>query len=249
MRVPSLQMPMAGTRWISIACLFGFAVQRLAARVELVEGRLFEDIFTIAFGIHAPLLFAGFIWQPLTYMFLHGTVAHLLLNLASLCVVGSPVERFFGTRRLLAVFFLGGIAGGLGWLCADIALPPLAHCIGELPGAIARNAAAWLVSHCGPVGGRGVCIGASAGVCGLVGAFAAAMPRRLDAWLIVIVTLGEPLLRGAGIAHSAHVFGCLAGYLLGRRFAFGIRNRPGMWYHGHNPAHLTPRDENYGGNQ
>lgn len=211
-----LQMPMAGTRWISIACLFGFMVQCLSGRVTLIEGRSFEDVFTLAFGIHAPLLFAGFIWQPLTYMFLHGSLSHLLLNVLSLLAVGRAVEYFFGTRRFLAIFFLGGIVGGLGWLCADIALPPFAYCLYEMPGAWMPKVASWLIAHCGVIGGRGVCIGASAGICGLVGALAAIMPQRRSAWLLVALTLGEPLLRGAGIAHSAHIFGCLAGYFLGR---------------------------------
>ena len=240
MRRINLQMPMAGTLWISIACLSGFIVQRLAGRVTLIEGRTFEDVFTLSFGIHAPLLFAGFIWQPLSYMFLHGSIAHLVLNLASLFVVGRVVEQFFGTRRFLAVFFIGGIVGGLGWLCADLFLPPLAHCLYEIPGEWAAKTASWIIARCGVVGGRGVCIGASAGVCGLVGALAAVMPQRRSAWLMVVLTLGEPLLRGASIAHSAHVFGCIAGYFLGRCF---LRNCDPICYHDANPRPVRRGEE------
>jgi len=53
------------------------------------------------------------IWQLATYMFLHGGVWHLLLNMLALWMFGSPLERDWGTRRFLQYYFLCGIGAGI----------------------------------------------------------------------------------------------------------------------------------------
>ena len=42
-----------------------------------------------------------FIWQLVTYMFLHGGVFHIAFNMFALWVFGVPLEQAFGTRRFL----------------------------------------------------------------------------------------------------------------------------------------------------
>ena len=41
------------------------------------------------------------IWQPLTYMFMHGSFDHLFFNMFSLWMFGAVLERYWGTRRFL----------------------------------------------------------------------------------------------------------------------------------------------------
>ena len=53
------------------------------------------------------------IWQLATYMFLHGGVWHILLNMLALWMFGSPLERDWGTRRFLQYYFLCGLGAGL----------------------------------------------------------------------------------------------------------------------------------------
>ncbi|MFO7775489.1 MAG: rhomboid family intramembrane serine protease [Candidatus Hydrogenedentota bacterium] len=74
----------------------------------------------LAFHFTGP--FQGFIWQPLTYMFLHGGLLHLFLNMLWLYVFGPDVERVLGTRQFLW-FYL--ICGGLGVFATGI--PHLMH--------------------------------------------------------------------------------------------------------------------------
>jgi len=55
----------------------------------------------------------GDYYRLLTAMFLHVDPAHIFFNGYALYVVGVTVERFFGHFRFLAIYFLGGLAGGL----------------------------------------------------------------------------------------------------------------------------------------
>lgn len=52
-------------------------------------------------------------WQPVTYMFLHGGVMHLVLNMLALWMFGSALESYWGTRLFLRYYFLTGVGAGL----------------------------------------------------------------------------------------------------------------------------------------
>jgi membrane associated rhomboid family serine protease len=58
-------------------------------------------------------MFHGYVWQLLTYQFMHGSWPHVLLNCWALFVFGRPVEWAVGKKRFLTVYFLSGIFGGL----------------------------------------------------------------------------------------------------------------------------------------
>ena len=57
----------------------------------------------------------GWIWQPLTAMFLHdySRLGHLLGNMFFLWMFGSPVAEELGTRRFLRLFVVGGVLAGV----------------------------------------------------------------------------------------------------------------------------------------
>ncbi len=63
-----------------------------------------------------------FVWQLVTYMFLHGNILHILFNLLTLWFFGSPLERDWGTRRFLKFYFYCGIAAGVCVLVVNILL-------------------------------------------------------------------------------------------------------------------------------
>ena len=58
-------------------------------------------------------LFDGQSWRLITAMFLHGDGLHLLLNGLALAGLGSLCEAIFGPERLLWIFVLTGVAGGI----------------------------------------------------------------------------------------------------------------------------------------
>ena len=58
-----------------------------------------------AYGFH--------LWQPLTYMFMHGSFDHLFFNMFTLWMFGAVLERYWGTRRFLFYYLVCGIGAGL----------------------------------------------------------------------------------------------------------------------------------------
>ncbi len=66
------------------------------------------------FGLVPVLAFQHlFIWQFVTYMFLHGGLGHIFFNMFALWMFGVELERTWGTREFLKFYFLTGIAAGL----------------------------------------------------------------------------------------------------------------------------------------
>lgn len=59
------------------------------------------------------LIAAGQYWRLLTCMFLHGGILHLAVNMYSLFAVGPVIERFFGKKKYLAIYFISGICSSL----------------------------------------------------------------------------------------------------------------------------------------
>jgi membrane associated rhomboid family serine protease len=64
-------------------------------------------------GLTPVLVRKGFIWQPVTYMFLHGGMFHLLFNMFALWMFGGEIERTWGTREFVKYYFITGTGAGL----------------------------------------------------------------------------------------------------------------------------------------
>jgi rhomboid family protein len=146
----------------------------------------------------------GFVWQLLTFQFLHAGILHLLLNCITLFSFGRAVEATLDKPRFLALYFLSGIIGGLFQILL-----------------------AWIA----PVYFGGSVVGASAGIFGVIAAFATLAPEQVITmflffvipvnmrakWLLwlslAIAVLGIVFSRGFGVdvAHGAHLGGILTG--------------------------------------
>src|SRR5580698_1739867 len=63
-------------------------------------------------------------WTIITYMFLHGSITHILFNMLGLFFFGPRVEQRLGASRFLWLYFLSGISGALlsFWLAPHSAL-------------------------------------------------------------------------------------------------------------------------------
>ncbi len=53
------------------------------------------------------------IWRLCTYMFLHGSVLHLLFNMYALYILGTQVETFIGKIKFVLIYAISGLMGGL----------------------------------------------------------------------------------------------------------------------------------------
>src|ERR1700746_4180909 len=53
------------------------------------------------------------LWQPVTYIFLHGGLGHLLINMLMLWMFGRELELVWGKKRFLNYFFICGVGAGI----------------------------------------------------------------------------------------------------------------------------------------
>ena len=144
----------------------------------------------------------GNVWELLSYQFLHGGLFHLLINCAMIWFAGRQIEEALGKAKFLVLYLVAGIFGGL-LQCA--------------------------LSWSGFLPPAGV-VGASAGIFGLIAAFAMVywereltflimfvIPVRMKAkyLLIALAVIGilGVISKEGGIAHGAHLGGMIWGVL------------------------------------
>jgi membrane associated rhomboid family serine protease len=165
-------------------------------------------------GLVPSTIFRGFrIWQPVTYMFLHGSIGHILFNMLALWMFGTELERMWGTRVFVRYYFATGIAAAVSTILISLA-----------PFAVSAP------MFYSPT------IGASGAIYGVLLAYGLSFPNRpiyiyflfpIPAKIFVIIMGAIALLSsagdsGGGIAHITHLGGLVAGYLILR----GPRLRP-----------------------
>jgi membrane associated rhomboid family serine protease len=164
------------------------------------------------FGLSYTGLEEGFLWQLLTFQFLHGGILHLLLNCWGIYVFGHAVEQALGRKRMLEFYLLSGAVGG-GFQVLGSVLAPTHFGVTTMYGVTVYN----------PV------VGASAGMFGLIAALATLYPdedlrvlllffypitvslRALAGVFAGISLLGVLLVRDH-VAHGAHLGGMMAGF-------------------------------------
>ena len=96
--------------WINISL---FILKELSAsQVDLA----------LLFGL-SPKTIWPMIWQPVTYMFIHGGIFHVLINMLVLWMFGSEMESLWGRAEFLRYYFLTGIGSGLIWLLFNFSQP------------------------------------------------------------------------------------------------------------------------------
>ena len=126
------------------------------AMMLLDENRIYE-LFAL-FPVESPWFK---IWQPVTYMFMHGGFSHLFFNMFALWMFGRGLEWEMGTKRFLVYYLVCGIGAGLVQLgMAEIDLMHLTR------GSIAYHQYLWSPT-----------VGASGAVFGLLLAFGMLHPN------------------------------------------------------------------------
>ena len=65
------------------------------------------------FGYSTTRVLQGWLWSPITYMFIHGGLQHLFFNMLLLFFFGPDVERLLGTRQFVRFYFMCGVLGVL----------------------------------------------------------------------------------------------------------------------------------------
>lgn len=134
------------------------------------------------------------LWQPLTYMFMHGNFSHILVNMFMLWMFGNTMENYWGTRRFLFYYMVCGIGAGLLYML----VPGINLTVGA-SGAI-----------------YGILLAFGMTFPNEYVYLYFLMPIKTK-WMIigmVVIELMEGILVNDGVAHFAHLGGMLIGFLL-----------------------------------
>lgn len=125
----------------------------LALAVVLVFSRAFgfPDIFgTIHNQLAIPAPIGEFIqkpWTLITYAFIHDLsgVFHILFNMLVFYWFGKLFVEYLGSDKLVALYFLGALAGGLLYLLVYNTVPFYVERIGTFSGMVGASAAVYAV--------------------------------------------------------------------------------------------------------
>ena len=200
------------TRFLVVFTVIAFLFQSI---FDLMTGYSFTPVFALSWaGIRHLAL-----WQPVTYMFLHGGFWHLFFNMLVLFFLGPETERVLGRRRFIGLYLICGLLGGLGWLLISGAQGYCLGASGAVLGVLAAFAALFpdrpitlLVFFVLPV----------------------TMRARTMALALGAITLLMMLSQPGHIAHAAHLVGGLAGWLyvalIFNRRGAAIGWRPRQWW-------------------
>ncbi len=181
--------------WFTFAVLINFASMQSAA--SLVQEYLALKATHVIPG--------GFVWEPITYMWLHELQSpmHLLFNLLFLLFFGPPLERRWGGRAFLKFWVLAGIFAGFFSVLMGLLIPE------------------WFGDHI---------VGASGSLMAALVAFGLVQPNSevlmffvlpMKAKNFIWIALGLDILfffasnpTTSRVAVQTHIGGAIAGYLL-----------------------------------
>ena len=204
-----------------LSCAGVFLVQELVAILLPPSATIWLNLW---FGLVPLGPIPGLrIWQPFTYIFLHGGLGHLLINMLMLWMFGRELELVWGKKRFLNYFFLCGVGAGIVTIIVKV-----------LP----------LLWHHSPADRP--TIGASGAIFGILIANAILFPdRRIWLFPLPLTIPMRPFVAvmgaieffstlgagGDGVSHLCHLGGMLIGWLYLRRgsFLYRVRNEMADW--------------------
>ncbi|MFM7023836.1 MAG: rhomboid family intramembrane serine protease [Flavobacteriales bacterium] len=147
-------------------------------------------------------------WTLLTHMFTHTEIFHLLFNMLMLYFSGQLFVQFFGERRLLPTYLLGGLSGALVLVLAATFLP-LFHRV-EVTGLGASAAVMSLFIA--------VCVYAPTMKANLFGVFP--IELRYLALIVIAIDLLTFYSSNTG-GHIAHIIGAVFGFIMAKQYLIG----------------------------
>ena len=214
MREPDYGQPKFGVRWSSLTVRFliAYALVFLLEQFLTATNPEYENQFLKFFALSNEGLAHGFVWQFVTYQFMHAGFLHLFLNGWAIYSFGLALESELGKKRFATLMLASGIVGGG-----------------------LQSAATFLWPHYF----SGWVVGASACAFGLVAAFATLHPQmnlQLLIFFVIPVTVTARVLLivsfvlaliGFGlhadhVAHAAHLGGMAMGWFYARKIVPGF---------------------------
>jgi len=204
--------------------------------VFLVQSLVPDDLYRLMIAelglVPRGVTHAFRLWQPFTYLFLHGSFVHLFFNMLALWMFAGDLERVWGRRRFLNFYFFSGVGAGV----INIIVKTLMDLRVDFTTLPANAITPSMVST----------IGASGAIYGVLMAMAVLFPDRRVYLLLPPVELpmrvfvfimaaisffGTIGATGDKVSHITHLGGMAVAYFYLRRgsFFFGMRNRMTDW--------------------
>lgn len=192
-----------------IACIVAFVLQ-------IFDRFAGQPSFTYKFGLTPAMVTENYyLWQLVTYIFLHGGFFHLLFNMFGLYMFGSELEMVWGTRQFTKFFFICGIGAAI----ASIVVGP--------------HSPATTIGASGAIFGLLLAYGVL--FPNRIIYLYMVIPIQAK-WFVVIfgaiTFLSSMSATGSGIAHIAHLGGMLFGfiYLKGGRLFSDVKGHYDRWH-------------------
>ena len=164
---------------------------------QIVANLLKSNVIELYFGLSPISVTQDFrIWQFVTYMFLHGSIFHILVNMLMLYMFGNELERLWGTRRFVKYYFITGIGAGV---CSWI---------------VGTHAIAVIIGASGAIYGLLLAYGVT--YPNRIVYLSFLFPIKVK-WMVIIMGavafLSSLTQANSGVAHVAHLGGMLVGYI------------------------------------
>jgi len=165
-------------------------------------------------------------WQPISYMFMHGSIMHIFFNMYALFMFGSILESQWGGKRFLNFYLITGLGAlALQWAVQAFEVYQITGSpVNQIAALEAMGNSTIYEIYGTPM------LGASGAIFGLLVAFAMLYPNLelyimfipvpvkakyiVPVYIIIELFLGVGRIQGDSVAHFAHLGGALIGYLL-----------------------------------
>lgn len=191
----------------------------IASVVIWIGGQFILDSFLESFSfttffslIPGKIIIDQYVWQPLTYMFLHSTSdkLHIVFNMLMLWMIGSELEMLWGSKYFLFYYVMCGLGAGVFYTLSMLVYA--------------------YVYNGTPLGLLTPVVGASGAIFGLLLAYGRLFSDRVMSFMMIfpmpakyfVLLLGVIQFlflmgntpAGGDVAYLAHLAGLLSGFLL-----------------------------------
>jgi membrane associated rhomboid family serine protease len=193
-----------------------FAVKHLLIAIaavfilQLSASQFFGIPFSYLFGFSPEGMLRGFVWQIVTYPFLHGGLTHILFNCLILFMLGTQMEMRWGTKRFFQYYAVCAMGGALLqiliWLLSMPFSAGFSHSLGSIP----------IVGASGALYGLFVAFGKLYGNAQIMVFFMFPMKARHFVILLASIEIVSAVFysQNSNVAHLVHLGGLITGYLM-----------------------------------
>jgi membrane associated rhomboid family serine protease len=177
----------------------------------------FENLFALT----PSEVWSGRLWQPFTYMFLHGGWLHLAMNMFVFWMFGAPLALVWGAKRFLRFYLFCGVFAGI----VIATLPYVAGFFGLEFASLSP-----FIST----------VGASGAIYGVILGYSLTWPNRTvmlifppvafrAIWLIPVLFVMEAMFGPSNVSHVGHLGGAAGAWLyLQREGGAGALHLPSL---------------------